>query len=324
MKSILIFSNGEKIGDGLIKLQLLYEIKKRFPNTKIYWMTNEGKTVYNDRLKNIASQYIDEFFEQANLQYLFWKKISKKYSFENMKFNYIFDTQKAVFRTIALKRIQCDVFISASARGIFSSKKIPKKSKQRKYYLDELFELLNLIRSGKIENNFKIKIPEKLIQKLNILFDKKYKYIGYAPGAGEKDKIWNIEKFIKVAKYFENKKYKSVFFFGPEDIVLQNKFKELFQDALYPEEKIDDFSGPEIVIASTQFLSCSLSNDSGVSHMLSTNNCPLIKLFGPKDSKKFTPSSPMIHTINSYDFGSKDINFIPVENVIEIMKKKLS
>ena len=58
--------------------------------------------------------------------------------------------------------------------------------------------------------------------------------------------------------------------------------------------------------------------------MLSTNNCPLIKLFGPKDSKKFTPSSPMIHTINSYDFGSKDINFIPVENVIEIMKKKLS
>ena len=76
-KKILVFSNGEKIGDGLIKLPLLYEIKKRFPNTKIYWMTNEGKTVYNDRLKNIASQYIDEFFEQANLQYLFWKKISK-------------------------------------------------------------------------------------------------------------------------------------------------------------------------------------------------------------------------------------------------------
>ena len=324
MKSILIFSNGEKIGDGLIKLPLLCEIKKRFPNTKIYWMTNEGKTVYKNRLKNIASQYIDEFYEQASLQYLFWKKISKKYSFENMKFNYIFDTQKAVFRTIALKRIQCDVFISASASGIFSSKKIPKKSKQRKYYLDELFELLNLIQPGKIESNFKITIPEKLIQKLKTLFDKKYKYIGYAPGAGEKDKIWDIEKFIKVAKYFENKKYKSVFFLGPEDVVLQNKFKELFQDALFPEENIDGFSGPEIVIASTQFLSCSLSNDSGVSHMLSTNHCPLIKLFGPKDSKKFTPSSPMIHTINSYDFGSKDINFIPVENVIEIMKKNLT
>ena len=53
MKSILVFSNGEKIGDGIIKLPLLYEIKNRLPGTKFYWMTNEGKTVYNNRLKNI-------------------------------------------------------------------------------------------------------------------------------------------------------------------------------------------------------------------------------------------------------------------------------
>ena len=131
MKSILIFSNGEKIGDGLIKLPFLYEIKKRFPTIKIYWMTNEGKTVYNDRLKNIASQYIDDFFEQANLQYLFWKKISKKYSFENMKFNYIFDTQKAVFRTIALKRIQCEVKIQRKKEDSTHTNPIKKqKNKQ--------------------------------------------------------------------------------------------------------------------------------------------------------------------------------------------------
>ena len=74
MKSILVFSNGEKIGDGLIKLPLLYEIKRRLPDTKIYWMTNEGTTVYRNRLKNIASQYIGEIFEQVNLQFFFWKK----------------------------------------------------------------------------------------------------------------------------------------------------------------------------------------------------------------------------------------------------------
>ena len=41
-----------------------------------------------------------------------------------MKFNYILDTQKVVMRTIALKRIQSDIFISASAAGIFSNKNI--------------------------------------------------------------------------------------------------------------------------------------------------------------------------------------------------------
>jgi hypothetical protein len=31
----------------------------------------------------------------------------------------------------------------------------------------------------------------------------------------------------------------------------------------------------------------------------------------------------MIHTISSNDFGSTDINFIPVKDVIEMMKKEL-
>lgn len=321
MKSILVFSNGEKIGDGLIKLPLLYEIKKRLPDIKIYWMTNKGKTVYSDRLKNIAFQYIDKIFEQVNLQSFFWKKISNKYEFENMKFNYVLDTQKVVMRTIALKRIQSDIFISASAAGVFSNKKIPKKDKKRKYYLENLLELLDLIVPGKIESDYKIKIPEKLIQLLSQQFNQKYNYIGYAPGAGEKNKIWNINNFIEVAKYFNNQKYKSVFFLGPDEVELKVKIKSIFPNVLFPEENITDFSGPEIVMGCTNFLSCSLSNDSGISHMLSTNNSPLIKLFGPKDSKKFTLPSPIIHTINASNFGSKDVNAIPINNVIDTIKK---
>ena len=50
-KKILVFSNGEKIGDGIIKLQLLHEIKKRLPDYKLYWLTNKGKTVYSNTLK---------------------------------------------------------------------------------------------------------------------------------------------------------------------------------------------------------------------------------------------------------------------------------
>ena len=46
---------------------------------------------------------------------------------------------------------------------------------------------------------------------------------------------------------------------------------------------LSKYSNIEIVMASTKFLKFAISNDSGVSHMLSTNYCPLIKLFGPKD-----------------------------------------
>ena len=142
-KSILVFTNGEKLGDGIIKLPLLHEIKKRLPNYHLIWMTNKGKTVYNDKLHSIASQYIDEINEQADLNPFFWQEISNSYNFQNKKYEYIFDTQKAIFRTAALKRIKCNYFISAAGNGIFSSIKINTHSKKiRQYYLENLFCLL--------------------------------------------------------------------------------------------------------------------------------------------------------------------------------------
>ena len=107
MKKILVFSNGEKIGDGIIKIPLLNELKKRLPEYHITWVTNLGTTVFNNQLKNIASQYVDEIIEQVDLKPYFWKPISMNYDFKDRYFDYIFDTQKAVYRTIALKRIKC-------------------------------------------------------------------------------------------------------------------------------------------------------------------------------------------------------------------------
>jgi len=126
MKSILIFSNGEKIGDGIIKLPLLNEIRKRLPDYKIFWMTDKGNTVYSSVLKKISSHYIDKIYDKADINFLFWKKISPKYNLEEKFFDYIFDTQKSIVRTIALKRIKHNCFISGTARCLFSSIKLKK------------------------------------------------------------------------------------------------------------------------------------------------------------------------------------------------------
>ena len=129
-KKILVFSNGEKIGDGIIKLPLLYELKKRLPEHHITWVTNLGATVFNKQLKNIAAQCLDEIIENVDLKPFFWKPISLKYNFKEKYFDYILDTQKSVYRTIALKRIKSKQFITACASGFFSDKKIIKKINQ--------------------------------------------------------------------------------------------------------------------------------------------------------------------------------------------------
>ena len=76
-------------------------------------------------------------------------------------------------------------------------------------------------------------------------------------------------------------------------------------------------------MASTKFLKLAISNDSGVSHMLSTGYCPLIKLFGPKDPEKFTPNKKNLYPISSNEFNSSNINEIPIDRVTEEITKIL-
>ena len=45
MKKVLIFSNGEQVGDGFLKLVLIYQLRDRFPNYQVYWATDKIKTV---------------------------------------------------------------------------------------------------------------------------------------------------------------------------------------------------------------------------------------------------------------------------------------
>ena len=76
------------------------------------------------------------------------------------------------------------------------------------------------------------------------------------------------------------------------------------------------YSNIEIVMGSTKFLSCAIANDSGISHMLSTNYCNLLKLFGPKDSNKFTPKRKFLKTISAKEYNSNEVSIIPLDRVI--------
>ena len=122
MKKILIFSNGEKIGDGLIKLPFLQEIFFQFKNSNITWLAY-GTTVYSTILKEISSRYLSEVIYNSELKLFPWQKISNSYDFNNKFYDIIIDTQKTVYKTIALKRIKSDIFVSSAASWLFSDLK---------------------------------------------------------------------------------------------------------------------------------------------------------------------------------------------------------
>ena len=192
---------------------------------------------------------------------------------------------------------------------------------QRKYYLENIYDLLDLIVKKEVDKNFIFPINQKIEECLIKIFNKNYKYVGIAPGAGEKNKIWPAQNFIQVCHYLESKGFVLVFYLGPDEKEVQQLFKNNFEHALFLESHklLKNFHNIEIIMTSTKFLKFALSNDSGVSHMLSTNHCPLIKLFGPKDSKKFTPKMNKLITIGADEINSNKIEDIKVSKVLEVI-----
>ena len=324
MKKILIFSNGEQIGDGILKLVLIYQLRDRFPNYQIYWATDKIKTVYDSVLNKFVRNYIDVIWSQSNLSPYFWNNISDKYELENHEFDIIIDTQKTVLRTIALKRIKTKQFISATANWIFSDVKPKIGHQKNSFYVRNILQMFDLVSTFRGEKKFKLEIPENIKSMLSKIFINNERYIGFAPGAGQKEKIWSLKNYLIVAEYFEKKGLKPVFFLGPSEKNLKSEILKFNSKIIFPEEILKDISGVEIVMASTQFLSCAIGNDSGTSNMLATNLCPLLKLCGPTNAQKFINDDfENIHFISSRDYGGKDMSLIPVEIVIEKINKLL-
>jgi hypothetical protein len=60
VQTVLIYSMGEVIGDGLIKLPFIAGLRAAFPDARISWCAAKGETVYAGPLKAVVAGYVDE------------------------------------------------------------------------------------------------------------------------------------------------------------------------------------------------------------------------------------------------------------------------
>ena len=60
IRSVLVYSMGEVIGDGLIKLPFAAAVRAAFPGAHFAWCAAKGSTVYEGALKPVVEGVIDE------------------------------------------------------------------------------------------------------------------------------------------------------------------------------------------------------------------------------------------------------------------------
>ena len=148
-------------------------------------------------------------------------------------------------------------------------------------------------------------------------------YIGFSLTQGNtyRKKSWSLDKFISLAKEIIKVGKTPVFFVEKKNISLINRIKEEIPSALFPEEnsKIED---PVLVTALGLRLEKAISIDNGVMHMLGLTNIPMVILFGPTNSKKFSPKNQNIDILDTkLLFNSSDINKISVSEVLKLITK---
>ena len=320
IKTIGVFVEKELLGEGLLKLPFLRALRESFPHAHITWIVGIEKSVYTSALKPLTEGLVDNvleniFFSKMRWRYLFCRRVFKKHPFDML-----INTERNLKKTFILKVLPHKHFIGSLWNFFFSTLK-PLEKKSPRHLTEKLLLLAEVSGQKKQKKSFaKAFIPKNFSHEVSSIFDKKKKYVGFAPGAGDQRKCWPLERFVEVASHVLEKGCTPVFILGPQEKNLYLSLKEKLPMALFPLQDHPAFlSSPLYTIALASHFIVGLANDSGTGHLFAAAGIPIISLFGHTKAEKVHPYATEVHCIKSQDLGSSDIKSIPVE----VVSKKL-
>jgi ADP-heptose:LPS heptosyltransferase len=324
VQTILIYSMGEVIGDGLIKLPFIAGLRAAFPDARITWCAAKGETVYAGPLKAVVAGYIDEILTDgptgdAALDVLPWVK-----PFGGRTFDLVIDTQENLRRSLVARRAAKQDFVSAAAQA--------RKPGWPVAVVERLARLLDLATDGAgAPRPLALANPDAANAARALLPTAHYGgpvYIGLAPGAGGQDKRWPLERYLELARRIEASGRKAVFFFGPDEAVDVQAAREAVPEALFPEkDRTDGFTavkGPLLAIALAGRLTAAVANDAGPGHMLAAGGAPLLSLQqSHRKAVKFRPAAAHLELLVAEDYG-QDMAALPLDVVDAALQRLIA
>ena len=317
MTSILVFSDGELIGDGLIKLPLLAGLRAAWPEARIAWATGV-KSIYARALQPVAGQLLDEVFEniwpQLELPALLWRR-----PLDGRRFDIVIDTQMRLHRLLRLRRIAHDRYYSSCAGYRFSAARPESPAPPGGPVLDRLYQLASLagrpVTPGAVPP-----APGEWAQAAAALLPPGPRYVGLAPGAGGKDKCWPREQYLELGQRLAGLGFVPVLLLGPQEADWVPWFRAGLPSALFPEwDRTDPWpqaTGPLLVMALARRLCAAVANDAGTAHMLAAGGAPLVSLLADRRKMaKFRPAARQLRMLAADQWGS-GMAAIPLDEVL--------
>lgn len=296
MTSILVYSMGEVIGDGLIKLPFAAGLRRAFPDAHIAWAAAKGETVYAGPLAGVVEGLIDEIVKAGPtgagaLDLLPWVR-----PFGGRRFDLVIDTQENAARAAVVRR--------ALGKGGRIVSPAQAQATWPVAVVDRLATLLDLASPGAKPAPVRLTDPAVTALASSLLREGPA-YVGFAPGAGGADKRWPLENYIVLAKGQAARGRTPVFFLGPQEAAEREAIARAVPEALFPEDAAPpSLRGPQLVIALAARLAAAVANDAGPGHMLAAGGAPLLSLQRDRrKAAKFKPAARRLEMLVAEDYG---------------------
>jgi ADP-heptose:LPS heptosyltransferase len=294
--TILVYSMGEVIGDGLIKLPFVAGLRRAFPDAHIAWAAAKGDTVYAGPLAGVVTGLIDEIVTvgptgAGALDIMPWVR-----PFGGRCFDLVIDTQENAARAAVVRR-------AVGKGGRLISPGLAKNDWPTAV-VDRFARLLDLAKPGAAPAPLRLNDPAVTAAARELLPDGPT-YVGFAPGAGGADKRWPLERYIALARSQTARGRTPVFFLGPQEATARDAVVDAVPEALFPEDAAPgDLRGPRLVIALAGRLAAAVANDAGPGHMLAAGGAPLLSLQrDARKAAKFKPAAQRLEMLVAEDYG---------------------
>ena len=330
--TILVYvgSNADDaIGENIIKLPFLRALGDAFAGARISWVAGLGPAQFDGILKPLAGGMIDEFITDLYLSDHPLAVLKARPPLAGRRFGLIIDTQHLPARTLRLRRVPHECFVSPAWRYAFSDRKPPGGAKDGGTLAERLLALAAAAAGRPLRPSHIAPLSDAWHGAARALLPAGPVYVGLAPGAGRQGsgKCWPLERFAALARDQSAKGRVPVFFLGPDEAGWLADLGQGVPGARFPEwERAGGpghIKGPPLVVALARQLAVAVSNCSGTGHLLAAGGAPMVSLFAPTDPAKFAPYTPDLTAIRAQDFGADGIEAIPLDAVSDAVDARL-
>lgn len=323
VRTILVYVDGDLMGDGLMKLPMLRALRAAHPDAHITWCAGKHRSAFAAELAPFARGLIDEVIEQAFIAVPPWQALRRPLS--GRHFDLVIDTQCGLLRTLRLRRIRHGRFISAAAHFLLSDWR-PSSAFLPPTLSERLIRLTGLSADTPAQLcAAPLQLDAEQLQAAAAALPEGSVYVGFAPGAGGRYKCWPLERYIALARRQVEKGRVPVFILGPAEAGWAEEIARALPSCVIPSSGDAEkrcIASPAFTVAVGQRLALAVANDSGCGHLLAAAHVPLVSLYGPTSPKKFRPIVRRGECIEARSFGEGNMMDIPlaaVESAVERM-----